>query len=275
MEQPCRYCETKRGSFEDCIMLDDERSTHCGNCVRSRQRCEGASVLSATRLNRVQTRGTKRRLSVAAALNGPSPATTWPRSQTGRLSHSSRDISVPIQSNEIFQARSVARATVISLPQEQHQTPERENAYVHDYCFAEEFFDADSCSGTALTQNGWRIHQIKTRHFTSAKSPAQYWRWVEEEGCLKYMVLIHTPPVQWRVLQEPVDFNVELKEVAEVRASAKAWRVQLIMLVDQSISGRGEAPRGDVMVVFEGETTTREFLRFCRNRNINVVEKEA
>jgi hypothetical protein len=125
-----------------------------------------------------------------------------------------------------------------------------------------------------VTRNDWKIHQIKTRLFTSAETLTQYWSWAKEDQRLKYVKLNGNTPVQWEFSREPVNFDVKLDDVVEVRGSVKSLRVCLVMKEDSSISRQGEASRGDVMVVFRRERTTRRFLKFCRHRIMVVIEEE-
>ncbi len=136
------------------------------------------------------------------------------------------------------------------------------------------YSDAESPTGFAATQSEWKIDQVKTRLFTSSRSVGQCWRWVEEDQLLKYLALKNTSPVEWGVPLDYIDFDVHMKEVAEVRGSVKSLRVQLVMEKNSAISRQDGAPRGDVMVVFETEETTRQFLTFCRNRSKTVKEQE-
>lgn len=124
----------------------------------------------------------------------------------------------------------------------------------------------------------WKIHQIQTRNCTSAASTVQLWTWCEEEGSLKHLLLSN---MQWMHLQCPADFDVKLKDVAEVRASVQSWRVRLVMN-EPATHEQQEAPREDVMVVFEGRTTVQCFLQFsfatiktwlCLNNNRKLIIK--
>ncbi|KAK8912308.1 hypothetical protein VCV18_011529 [Metarhizium anisopliae] len=146
---------------------------------------------------------------------------------------------------------------------------------VHDETHSDGFSDTDSYTGAPVTENDWRILQVRTRFFTSAKSVTQYWSWVEEEKCFEHQVLKETRPVQWGVLRKPIDFDVRLKEISEVRYSAEALRVYLVMGKENAtMSTQDKAPRGDVAVVFKNEKTVQRFVRFCHKRSLSVTKQK-
>ncbi|KAJ6779600.1 hypothetical protein PWT90_08382 [Aphanocladium album] len=128
-------------------------------------------------------------------------------------------------------------------------------------------------NGSDVSYNEWMIHQVKTRLFTSADSVKQCWIWLEQHRVLRFIALKNPETAEWGVLLNDIDFNIRLKEVAEVRGSVKSLRVQLVMEKNCADLSDG-APRGDVMVVFMTEKITRQFLAFCRDQGVTVVEQE-
>ncbi|EJP60743.1 uncharacterized protein BBA_10312 [Beauveria bassiana ARSEF 2860] len=128
-------------------------------------------------------------------------------------------------------------------------------------------------AGFAASDTRWGIHQIKTGSFTSvesSKSSTQLWCWLEESKSLRYMLL---SDMEWRCAEYPVDFDVQLEDVATVRASAQSWRVRLVMK-EHVASGQHKPSRGDVMVVFENRETAHHFLQFCHDQDIPISEQE-
>ncbi|EXU94477.1 hypothetical protein X797_012453, partial [Metarhizium robertsii] len=169
---------------------------------------------------------------------------------------------MPTRPREVSQVVSVVGASPSLASDTPHESwPASDKAQtmpraesVHDETQSDGFSDTDSYTGAPVTENDWRILQIRTRFFTSAESVTQYWSWVEEEKCFEHQVLKETRPVQWGVLRKPIDFDVRLKEISEVRYSAESLRVYLVMGKENAtMSTQDKAPRGDVAVVFKNE----------------------
>lgn len=293
MNQPCQHCEKNQGIFEECIKVNDELYRRCGNCEWNHQRCQGASIHAKSapfgasseraRRDRDAPHNIWKVFGALESLSGSSPAKSQPQNLAeGQLPPRTVD-SMPTRPSEVPQVGYVIGASSIPLLDTPHQArptshglqtiPQVES--VGDELHSDGFSEADSYTGASLTKDDWRILQVKTRFFTSAQSVTQYWSWVEEEEYFEHQVLKDTRPVQWGVLREPIDFNVQLKEIEEVRYNAKALRVHLVMTEDNlTISTQDGAPRGDVMVVFKSERTVRRFVSFCHKRNLTIAEQK-
>ena len=235
MENRCTYCRKKsQGPFDQCIIVRDNAFfRRCGNCEWVRGRCQGASTAAETQMTPVTEIG------VAAGPLGFSVAqgrSKSPAAEDPRNTDSALTDDTPQSCQPAMPTPPVIAAVAVAAVPETH----------------------------------WRICQIKTRNFSSAESTTQLWCWVEEEGSLKHLLL---SKMEWKHLQCPVDFDVKLQDVAEVRASVESWRVRLI-LKDLATCERQEVRRGDVMVVFEGRKAVQNFLQFCHDQGLSVSTQE-
>lgn len=134
-----------------------------------------------------------------------------------------------------------------------------------------EYCDVTSQSVASATRNEWGIRQIKTALFTSAESVTQRWSWRAKDKCLAHQVRKHTKSSEWRTLPMPIQFDIQLKDMKEIRASATALRVHIV--VRKSLSS-GSDEDEDVMVVFQEGNTVLEFLKFFRGKDIKITERE-
>lgn len=117
--------------------------------------------------------------------------------------------------------------------------------------------------------NQWEICQIKTGHFASSKSVMQCLSWAEGEQSFKHWVLRDTKPeATWGVLCE-LDFEIRLKDIAQVKWNVEAWLVHLKMRESSSA-----LVKEGVMVAFAGETTAMSFLQFCRQLDLSIPKQE-
>lgn len=241
MGNRCTYCRKQsQGPFDQCIMVRDNAVfRRCGNCEWVRGRCQGASVAAETQVASATD--------VELALDFPEAATgsvelSSARKQSESPAEDSRTAdSAP--TDDTLQSGTLAKPTPPVIAE---------------------------ATVSKVPDMHWEIHQIKTRNFTSAASTMQLWAWFEEEGLLKHLLLSN---MQWKHLQSPADFDVKLKDIAEVRASVQSWRVRLV-INNPATHEQLEAPRGDVMVVFEGRTAVQCFLQFCHDQNVPVSEQE-
>lgn len=126
-------------------------------------------------------------------------------------------------------------------------------------------------SVASATRNEWGIRQIKTALFTSAESVTQRWSWRAKDECLAHQVRKHTKSSEWRTLPMPIQFDVQLKDMKEIQASATALRVYIA--ARKSLSS-GSDEDEDVMVVFQEGNTVLEFLDFFRGKGIKITERE-
>lgn len=244
MEQPCTYCEKKnQGPFDQCIMVDDDLFRRCGNCEWVRGRCQGASTTSETLVASTMENELDFEFHEATAWPDK-PSTTQARPQTPIQGN--HDTSGSALSGEIAPTGTMPKPSPLAMAE---------------------------VAGFAASDTRWGIHQIKTGSFTSvesSKSSTQLWCWLEESKSLRYMLL---SDMEWRCAEYPVDFDVQLEDVATVRASAQSWRVRLVMK-EHVASGQHKPSRGDVMVVFENRETAHHFLQFCHDQDIPICEQE-
>lgn len=116
----------------------------------------------------------------------------------------------------------------------------------------------------------WEIHQIKTRRFASVDSPARLRCWLAVGRRLTYALC---SSLEWKPAKHAHDFDVELEDIAIVRASAQAWRVHLNMKEHVAAWPREPSAR-DVMVTFDDRETTNRFLEFCVIEQIPISYQE-
>jgi len=143
----------------------------------------------------------------------------------------------------------------------------------HDTLDVGEYSDTDSFSGAPLASHDWRLYQIKTRLFTSSIQVTQYWNWKERERMFEHQLLKDTDPITWGVHRDPIDFNIRLDDIVEVRWNIDVLQVHIVMSQwGTAIAKQDGEPRGDVMAAFKRERTIRRFLDFCRARRLRTIE---
>lgn len=145
---------------------------------------------------------------------------------------------------------------------------------IHDEFRTTDYSDADSWSGAEISTSDFRLYQVKTRLYTSSDQVTQYWSWLEPEQCFEHQVLKDVNPVSWGLHKDPIDFHLNIDEIAEIVWNIEALRIHVIMRKDGTVVARNDGePRGDVMAAFKRERTMRRFLRFCRDLNIKMVKE--
>ncbi|KAK7403103.1 hypothetical protein QQX98_011128 [Neonectria punicea] len=145
---------------------------------------------------------------------------------------------------------------------------------VHDEFHVAGHSDADSWSGVPIGRRDYRLYQVKTRLYTSSTHVTQYWSWLEDEQSFEHQVLKGLNPVSWGVHKDPIDFHVNLDEIAQIVWNIEALRIHAIMRTENSVRAKTDGQlRGDIMAAFKRERTMRRFLRFCRDRNIRMLKE--
>ncbi|KAK7420313.1 hypothetical protein QQZ08_010446 [Neonectria magnoliae] len=145
---------------------------------------------------------------------------------------------------------------------------------VHDEFHVAGHSDADSWSGVPIGRRDYRLYQVKTRLYTSSTHVTQYWSWLEDEQTFEHQVLKGLNPVSWGVHKDPIDFHVNLDEIAQIVWNIEALRIHAIMRTENSVRAKTDGQlRGDIMAAFKRERTMRRFLRFCRDRNIQMLKE--
>ncbi|PNY24171.1 Uncharacterized protein TCAP_05899 [Tolypocladium capitatum] len=150
-------------------------------------------------------------------------------------------------------------------------SPALGTAHVESQCA--DYSDTDSWSGAPLAKEDWRIYQVKTRLFTSSTQVTQYWNWKENGRLFEHQVLKDTNPITWGVHREPIDFNVQLDDIVEVRWNLDELQVHLVMSSwGTAVAKQDGMPRGDVLAAFKRVRSFCRFLGFCRERRLKTVE---
>ncbi|KAL6859491.1 hypothetical protein J3F83DRAFT_763278 [Trichoderma novae-zelandiae] len=135
-----------------------------------------------------------------------------------------------------------------------------------------EFTDKDVASNTPLTQNDFRIDQIKSRLFTSSPGVTQYLHWTKEDRCLEYRILKEGIPVTWRALGEPISFDVRLDDLAEVVWNRRELKAHLVMSSRSTHVSPHIEPRGDVIASFKRERTLKRLIRVLEGMGVRTIE---
>ncbi|KPM34322.1 hypothetical protein AK830_g12256 [Neonectria ditissima] len=144
---------------------------------------------------------------------------------------------------------------------------------VHDEFQVAGHSDADSWSGVHIERMDYRLYQVKTRVYTSSTHVTQYWSWMEDDQSFEHQVLKGLNPVSWGVHKDPIDFHVNLEEIAQIVWNIEALRIHVIMRTENTVRAKTDGQlRGDIMAAFKRERTMRRFLRFCRDRNIRMLK---
>lgn len=147
------------------------------------------------------------------------------------------------------------------------------NGPLHDEFQTADFSDADSWSGAPISKTDFRLYQVKTRVYTSSPQVTQYWSWLEPEQCFEHQVLKEVDPVAWGLHKDPIDFHLNLDEIAEVVWNIESLRVHIIMRDGSVTAKKDNEPRGDVMAAFKRERTMRRFLNFCRELSVKMFKE--
>ncbi|RFU78187.1 hypothetical protein TARUN_4036 [Trichoderma arundinaceum] len=136
-----------------------------------------------------------------------------------------------------------------------------------------DFTDTDLWSGAPITQNDFRIDQIKSRLYTSSPRVTQYLHWVKEARCLQHQILKEGHPVRWGVLREPVNFDVRLDDLIDVVWNRRVLKAHLIMTERSTqIASRDGRPRGDVIVSFRRERTLKRLIKVLESMGVRTIE---
>ncbi|KAK1241928.1 hypothetical protein MKX07_007751 [Trichoderma sp. CBMAI-0711] len=135
-----------------------------------------------------------------------------------------------------------------------------------------EFTDKDASSGTPLTQNDFRIDQIKSRLYTTPAGLTQYLHWIKEDRCLEHQTLQGDSPVTWRALSEPVNFDVRLVDLVEVLWNRRELKAHFAMTQRSMQISPHIGPRGDVMVSFNRERTLKRLIKVLEARGVRTIE---
>ncbi|KAL7935877.1 hypothetical protein V8C35DRAFT_263739 [Trichoderma chlorosporum] len=137
----------------------------------------------------------------------------------------------------------------------------------------EDFTDTDLWSGAAVTQNDFRVDQIKSRLYTSSPRVTQYLHWMREGRCLEHQVLKEGHPVKWGKLREPINFDVRLDDLVDVVWNRRVLKAHLIMSErSMQIASRDGRPRGDVLVSFRRERTLKRLIRVLERMGVRTIE---
>lgn len=146
---------------------------------------------------------------------------------------------------------------------------------VHDEFDYENISETDSLSGGEITERDFRLHQVKTRKYTSATQVTQYWHWQKSDECFEHQVLKEVKPPSWALYKKSIDFHVGLREIAEVVWNIAALRIHIVMQrgPGMKIDKKDGMPRGDVMASFIRDRTMRRFLKFCREKRVRMIKE--
>jgi hypothetical protein len=137
----------------------------------------------------------------------------------------------------------------------------------------EDFTDTDLWSGAPITQNDFRVDQIKSRLYTSSPRVTQYLHWMKEGRCLEHQILREGHPVRWAKLREPINFDVRLDDLVDVVWNRRVLKAHLIMSDrNTQISSLDGRPRGDVLVSFRRERTLRRLIRVLGSMGVRTIE---
>lgn len=137
--------------------------------------------------------------------------------------------------------------------------------------------DSESVAGIPLSENDFRISQIKTPQHISSLDHSQYMHLAtgggEGQTTLEHRILTGTgASEQWQTHQSPVDFGVRLSEVDRLIYSIGALKVYVeARSAGSSTAGARSSPR-DVMVSFKRESTLLRFLSCCKDMSVDTTE---
>ncbi|KAH8653704.1 hypothetical protein BX600DRAFT_84939 [Xylariales sp. PMI_506] len=124
----------------------------------------------------------------------------------------------------------------------------------------------DSFSAGRIMHLDWRVYQIKTSQLTTSTEVTQYWTWRKETSTFEHQVLrdVH-PKVTWGYYQKPINFDLKLDDIIEVRWSHDS---QKILVLIKELPARG----GTVLAYFKRERTKKRFLSFIRKRDVRLIK---
>ncbi|KAK1754125.1 hypothetical protein QBC47DRAFT_302556 [Echria macrotheca] len=140
----------------------------------------------------------------------------------------------------------------------------------------EGYTSSDSYSKDRVMPVDWRIHQVKTRDYSSSCDVTQYWHWVDkadgggsEGDMFEHQVLrdMKNRRVLWGVYKKPINFHLRLSELTSV---TYAVGTQKVVIRTRQI--RNVKHRGDVMAYFKRERTKRRFLEFMQNKGVKLIK---
>lgn len=146
-----------------------------------------------------------------------------------------------------------------------------------DIFATEDFSDCDSVSGASINREQYRISVIKHRQHTSSSDPSQYWLWQPDRLCFQHRVLKSTNPAEWRQLDKPVNFNLNIDEISEIVWNLTTLRILIKVNTESNravildVDGK---PRGDLMITFKRLRTMKRFMTFCRSMKVPLVKEE-
>ncbi|KAF7547670.1 hypothetical protein G7Z17_g7569 [Cylindrodendrum hubeiense] len=143
---------------------------------------------------------------------------------------------------------------------------------IHDEFQVAGHSDADSWSGVPIGRRDYRLYQVKTRLYTSSTHVTQYWSWMEDDQSFEHQVLKGLNPVSWGVHKDPIDFHVNLEEIAQVVWNIEALRIHIFMREGSVLAKKDGQLRGDIMAAFKRERTMRRFLNFCRDKGVKMLK---
>ncbi|PTB65036.1 hypothetical protein BBK36DRAFT_1203955 [Trichoderma citrinoviride] len=135
-----------------------------------------------------------------------------------------------------------------------------------------EFTDKDVSSDTPLTQNDFRIDQIKSRLYTSSAGVTQYLHWIKDDRRLEHQTLKGGNPATWRALDEPISFDVRLDDLVEVVWNRRELKAHLVMSQRSTQISPHIGPRGDVMASFTRERTLKRLIRVLGGMGVRTLE---
>ncbi|KAI1259096.1 hypothetical protein F5Y18DRAFT_420971 [Xylariaceae sp. FL1019] len=124
------------------------------------------------------------------------------------------------------------------------------------------YTSTDSFSKGRVMHLDFRVHQIKTNALTTDPKVTQYWTWKPEENKFEHQVLRDVrPEVSWGTYERPVDFNCRLDEIKEVH----------YVPGDQNIAVTTNGFRGDILIQFKRDRTTKRFLSFVQKKGVKLI----
>lgn len=122
----------------------------------------------------------------------------------------------------------------------------------------------DSFSAGRIMHLDWRVYQIKTRALTTSTEVTQYWTWKQERNLFEHQVLRDVQPkVTWGFYQKPINFDLSLEEIKEIRYASDSQKIVVVINNDE---------RGDVLTYFKRERTKKRFLSFTKKKGIKLVK---
>ncbi|KAI6087211.1 hypothetical protein F4821DRAFT_259169 [Hypoxylon rubiginosum] len=122
----------------------------------------------------------------------------------------------------------------------------------------------DSFSAGRIMHLDWRVYQIKTRDLTTSTEVTQYWTWKQDKNLFEHQVLRDVfPKVTWGFYQKPIDFNLALEEIKEIRYAPDSQKI-IVSVKDEE--------RGDILAYFKRVRTKKRFLTFTKKKGVKLVK---